>query len=57
MSDARPFLRDLSTIPEHVQTSDFELEPAAGVTEERADVTIRDYIVPPDHPDPRRFAS
>lgn len=42
---ARSLLRELITIPERVQTSDFVLELAEGVTEERAAATIRDYIV------------
>jgi hypothetical protein len=52
MSDARPLLRDLITIPGRVQTSDFALELAEGVTEERAAATIRDYVVPTRSPSP-----
>jgi DNA replication protein DnaC len=47
MSETRPLLRDLITIPEKVQTSDFVLKLAEGVSEERASATIRDYVVTP----------
>jgi hypothetical protein len=48
MSDTRPLLRDLIHIPERVQTSDFVLKLAEGITEQSAAATIASYVVTPE---------
>src|SRR5713101_9721068 len=45
MSDSRPLLRDLISIPERVQTNDFVLKLSEGVTDAAATKTIEAYVV------------
>src|SRR5262245_6514401 len=47
MSDTRPLFRDLIHIPDRVQTNDFVLKLAEGVTDAAAAETIKNYVVPP----------
>ena len=47
MSDAPTLLRDLIDIPERVQTNDFVLKLAEGVSDEAAAATIASYVVTP----------
>jgi len=47
MSDSPTLLRDLIDIPERVQTNDFVLKLAEGVSDEEAAATIASYVVTP----------
>jgi hypothetical protein len=47
MNGTRPLLRDLIHIPDRVQTNDFVLKLAEGVTEAAASETIKNYVVTP----------
>ncbi|MGB8843780.1 MAG: phage resistance protein [Aliidongia sp.] len=47
MSDLAPLLRDLIDIPERVQTNDFVLKLAEGISDESAAATIASYVVTP----------
>jgi hypothetical protein len=47
MNGTRPLFRDLIHIPDRVQTNDFVLKLAEGVTDAAAEDTIRNYVVTP----------